>query len=473
MAARKPRSRKVVGSPTPRIAPPVPARSSGKSVVARAKEIGQPMWPWQATAATYINALAPGIGWLYPEVLVEAARQNGKTAIIRPLIVDRLIDGHRIIHAAQDLKLPREMHEEVATIIDEQFREYLPGRRGIKFGVGQEAVRLRNGGVYRIVSNSRSGARGGANDLVIVDEALDLTDMEFVSAAVPTTVSRPWGQVVYFSNAGDSSSVVLRWLRERADNDPALAYLEWSADPDLAHDDIVGWLQANPAIGHSSAMLANLKRYHASHVAGGTLDVWEREHLCRQTLARSQAIVTADEWGRQEFADLTVPSRATMGLKMDIGGERASAVLAWLENDGRVALDVIADVVGHPIDVDRLGPDLQKVATSKRVRDTVYDPYTDADIARHLKRATPLTGRDYANASEKFVRLVAGRQLRVHDDADLLAADLEATIPRTMRGGAFTAIKASPEATNTTAEAAIRAAWQASAPRPTGIARIY
>lgn len=473
MPNRKPRSRKIVGSDKPRIAPPQPARSDAKRLAGLATTIGEPFWPWQTEVARYVTATRPGGGWLYPEVAVVAARQNGKTSIMRPLIVDDLLEGRRVVHAAQDLKLPREMHEEIGTLIEAQYPELLPRRRGIKYGVGQESIHLTTGGSYRIVSNTRSGARGGSNDRVLVDEVLELTTMDFVAAAQPTVLTSQWGQMVYFSNAGDSQSVVLRWLQERAGNDPSLAYLEWSADPDVAHDDIAGWVQANPAIGHSPVMLDNLRRTHATHVMGGTLDVWEREHLCRQTLARTQALVTADEWARQEFADLVPPPRATMGLKMDIGGERASAVLSWTEADGKVAVAVIRDVVGHPIDVDRLGPDLQKAAAEYRVRDTVFDPYTDADIARHIRRAKPLTGRDYANASEKFVRLVAGRQLRVHDDADLLAADLTATIPRTMRGGAFTAIKASPDATNTTAEAAIRAAWQASAPRPTGIARIY
>jgi hypothetical protein len=102
----------------------------------------------------------------------------------------------------------------------------------------------------------------------------------------------------------------------------------------------------------------------------------------------------------------------------------------------------------------------------KRVGFAGFDPYTDADLARHLRRAKPLTGRDYANASEKFVRLVVGRQLRVHDDDGILASDLGATIRRSASGGAYIAIKASPETTNTAAEAAIRAAWMASGPTP-------
>jgi hypothetical protein len=463
----------VVGNPKPRLGPPIPARSAHRPLVKRAEELGVPLRPWQVTATRYITALAPGSGWMYPEVATLAARRNGKTSIMRPLIIERLFEGRRIVHAAQDLKLPREMHEEIATIIDENYREYLPSKRGVKYGVGQESIRLTTGGQYRIVSNSRSGARGMTNDLVLVDEVLELVNMDFVAAARPTTLTSPWGQVVYFSNSGTLGSVVLQWLKGRAENDPALAYLEWSADPELAPDDLKGWLQANPSIGHDAVLLPNLEREYRGHVMGGTLDIWEREHLCRQTLARHESIVSAEQWALQEFIEDTAPTRPVMGLKMDISGERASAVLAWPEEDGRVGIEVVADVEDHPIKVDELGPALQRIAVQNRVSEVTFDPYTDTDLAQHLRRSKPLSGREYANASEKFVRLTTSRQFRVHDEGAILAADLSATIPRSASGGTFVAIKASPEVTNTAAEAAIRAAWRATQPRPTGPARIY
>jgi hypothetical protein len=461
--SRKPKV--LFGNERPRIAPPVPARSQHREFCALAEVLGQPLWPWQAMGSRYITALAPSSGWLYPEVAIEAARQNGKTSIMKPLIVGRLRAGHRIIHTAQNRELPREMHEEVATLLAEHFPDELPERRGIRFGAGQETIRMKNGGFYRIVAPTRSSARGEPHDLVIVDEVLEMTDMDFIAAAKPSTVARPWGQIVYFSNAGTTASMVLLWLRSRADNDQALALLEWSADPALPADDLKGWLQANPAIGHNPVLLANLEREYRGHVAGGSLDVWEREHLCRQTLARHQSLVTSEQWLAQEFVSDVSPARPSLGVKMDISGERATAVLAWQEADGRIGLEVIADIEGHPIDSDWFGPELQRVASEKRVGMVAYDPYTDADLARHLRRAKPLTGRDYANASEKFVRLVTGRQFRVRDEVGLLAADLSATIPRPASNNTYIAIKASPEMTNTAAEAAIRATWLASTPK--------
>jgi len=71
------------------------------------------------------------------------------------------------------------------------------------------------------------------------------------------------------------------------------------------------------------------------------------------------------------------------------------------------------------------------------------------------------------------VRLVNARQFRVHDENGILATDLGVTVPRKSTNGAYVAVKASPEVSNTAAEAAIRAVWLASVPRPAVKAQVY
>ena len=52
--------------------------------------------------------------------------------------------------------------------------------------------------------------------------------------------------MIYLSNAGDETSVVLNAIRKRAGQDLALAYLEWSAPPEALLTDREAWRQANP-----------------------------------------------------------------------------------------------------------------------------------------------------------------------------------------------------------------------------------
>lgn len=468
MAVAEParRPRRVVGSAKPRLSPPEPLRTGERQFSALASSLGQPLWPWQRHAARFLTARGPS-GWLYPEVAVVVARQNGKTTLLAPLIVGRLLLGHRIIHTAQDADLPRETHQYVAELLERHYPDRL-GRGAIRYANGQEHIKTKRGGLYRIVPPSTGKARGKPNDLVIIDEARELEDDRFIAAANPSTIARQMSQTVYLSNAGTDLSDVLNSLRKRSGADPSLAYLEWSAAPGRQPDELAGWLESNPSIGHNPWLLDNLQRTYRSYLLADKMDVWEREHLCRWTVGASARLVTAEEWSAQAMLPERPepPVRTALGVKMDLSGERLSAVLAWRDDDDTIGLDVVMDVTGDPIDVDVLGPDLRRLQSRLRVRMVGYDPYTDADLARHFGKAEAITGRDYAAATERFTRTVAQRRFCVFDPGAIIADDLAVTTRRAATNGTSIAVKAGPEVTNTAAEAAIRAAWIASAPTP-------
>lgn len=419
----------------------------------------------------YITASA-GEKWLYPEVAVVVARQNGKTTLLESLIVSRLVAGYNVMHTAQNRDLPRETHDRLAGLISEHYPKLVEPKRGITYASGNEAIRLTTPdgrrAQYRIVAPTRGGARGKPVDTLIIDEVREMEDTDFISAAKPTVIASRKPQIIYLSNAGHAQSVVLNALRSRAGADPSLAYLEWSASPDRTPDDVAGWREANPSIGHNPNLLENLEREYRANVLGGSMHVWEQEHLCRWTVAKTALLVAPEEWAAQLFEPVRpTPSRPAMGIKMDPSGTRLSAVIAWPGPDEKVYLDVVADVTGDPIDVEKLGPDLKALSATLRAATIAFDPATDADVMRHITRpSTSITARDYASATERFVRLVAGRKLIVHDPGSILANDLEATTRKVMSAGTAIAVKADAERTNTAAEAAIRAVWAAAAARP-------
>ena len=164
--ARRP-TKASYGHERPRIAPPVPARSGAKDFGTFSADIGWNLRPWQDTAARYLTAEAPDGRWLYREVAIIVARQNGKTTILVPLIVHRLLTGQRIMHTAQNRELPREVFGMVADIMQDHFSSELRSRP--RFANGQEEIRLKGGGHYRIVAPTRGGARGPSNDLIFID----------------------------------------------------------------------------------------------------------------------------------------------------------------------------------------------------------------------------------------------------------------------------------------------------------------
>jgi len=450
------RRKPLVGVTRPRIAPPLPARSLVKQYDAIAKSIGITLMPHQILAGRYLTATGPD-GWLYREVAIVMARQNGKTELLVPRILMDLRAGKRIIHTAQNRILPRRVFFRVAFALDKS--EVVAFRQAN----GQERIVHRSGGEYVIVAPQR-GARGLSADTLIFDELREFEDYEVIAAATPTLTASPDPQTIYLSNAGSDASVVLNDLKRRGETggEGEYAYLEWSADEDRRIDDRDGWAQANPALGHLPRMEANLETAFRSKPA----PEFETEHRCRWVASMQPKLVSDAAWALCQ-GDVSIPDgRPALAFNMAPDASRASAALSWTMADGRIALIELAEVTGDPIDVDALGRDLKALALQKRARKIGFASWTDAALARHLPKAEAVDAKEFAAASATFVQLVSAGRL-VWAGCEDVTADLAwASRKPHEASGSFTAVPAVPERSITAALAAVRAVWLASAPKP-------
>lgn len=449
----------------------MPLRTGVEAFRRQSGEIGISLIPWQDVAGSYLYALDPAGNWLFPEGAVIVSRQNGKTEILVPHITTRLRMGRRIMHSAQNRELPREVFGRIADIFLDHYPSELARRP--RFANGQEEIRLKNGGVYRIVAPTRGGARGPSNDDVIIDELREMDVWDFIAAAKPTLNASRNPQILYLSNAGDDTSVVLNALRKRKDEDPSLAYLEWSASPERSSDDRAGWVEANPSIGHMPQIEDNLEREHRAHRLSGTLSIFETEHLCRWVNSLDQRLVDDYAWAVAESPEpLGRPKSAYMGVSMDPDGRRASAVIAWRTTDNRLALRQVFEQTGDPIDTDEVGDALRRIADRNRVVSVGYDGLTDRELAKFFRKSQPITGPEFANASARFATAVQSTALR-WEDAAAVTDDLVWTTRKPHdQSGSFQAVRADDDRPITASLASIRAVWLASLP-PAGLARVY
>ena len=459
------------GRAKPRISPPTPAKSDLAAFRETAVGVGIVLMSWQVSAARYLEATGRDGRHLFREVAIVAARQNGKNEILVPLIVKRLRAGKRIMHTAQDRSVPRDIFYRVADIMWEQDNALFPLRNDRqtkpRYANGQEEIRLSNGGVYSIVAPTRGGARGPSRDLVIIDELREFDSWDFIAAAKPTTIASTDPQILYLSNAGDEQSVVLNALRDRADKDPGLAYLEWSATPSLPADDVKGWAEANPAMGHEpegmGSVFGNLESEYLSNKLAGTLSIFEVEHLCRWVVSIRKRLVSEAAWKLGE-TEVEYPSKSFMGIALDPRGQRASAAIAWPRADGTLGLRLIFDVPGNPIDTDKLGPDLREAAKKYGVPLVGFDPLTDAVLAKFFPQSEPIAGQKHANASARFVSAVEAGKVKWADCA-AVTSDLVWTARKEHdESGSFQAVRGNDDRPITAALAAIRAVWLASEP---------
>ena len=446
------------GKAKPRISPPRPLKVRGSEFETAAADMELELMPWQEYAGLYLNAVNADQNWLYPEVALLVARQNGKTTLLLPHILARMRMGRRVLHTAQNREIPRETFELLADYVAGG-NEVIP-KGGIRWANGQEVIKFRNGGRYTLVA-PRHGVRGHRADDVIQDEVREQHDDSLKRAMLPTLTASPNPQTVYLSNAGDDSSVVLNDLRRRKDENGPLAYLEWSAAPERALDDPVGWAEANPSLGHYLTM-ERLRQMRATQ----TSSAFETEHLCRWVATTRERLVDEYAWNLCAVDTLPQPRRPFMGVAMDPSGTRASAAVAWQQDDGKVALRLVFDVTGSPIDTKRLGDDMRTLAGKLGVREVGFDPLTDAELAKFFKKATPISGQKYANASARFVTAVSADMVR-HTDAASVTDDLTWTARKPHdESGSYQAVRAKDDRPITASLAAIRAVWLASGPQP-------
>jgi hypothetical protein len=470
-AARKLAEAMLKGHDRPRIAPPMPARSEAKAFAIVAREMGIDLMPWQQISSRYITATGPGGRHLFREVALLVARQQGKTTLMKPHIVRELRAGRKIMHIAQNRELPRQMFGIIADAIAATDKDLLPKRRGRiiwpRYGSGQEEIVLNNGASYRIAAASRGGARGHANDIVIIDELREMESFDVMAAAEPTLTMSDDPQIIYLSNAGNDASVVLNSVRDRAGEDEALAFLEWSASPDRQADDREGWCEANPALGYYPSVLRTLESDYRKAQLTGNLAIFETEHLCRWVVTMRERLVDEFAWKLCQAKEaLSAPRRPFMAVSMAPTGTRASAAIAWQQPDLTMALRLLYDVTGDPINADALGEDLRRTATRLGVGMVGFDPLTDAGLAKYFRKSQAISGPKYANATDTFVTLVKARQLR-WDDAAQIADDLVWTAKKPHEeSGSYQAVRANDDRPITAALAAIRAVWLASGPKP-------
>ena len=262
--------------------------TDGYACIAFAKDVlGIPLFPWQEWLLIHALELIPdefgGKVYRFRIVCVSVARQNGKTVVAALLALWHMFALHSstVIGTAQDLAKADDTWKDAVAIaegceyFDDLFDEH---------GVNKShpyTFTLFDGCEYRVSATSGDAGRGFSGDLILLDELRTHKDWKTWSAVTNTMNARPEAQCWAFSNAGDATSVVMRYKRAEAHRelgwpdgdrefegvldeiDPEIqaileefggdikpGWFEWSAPPNVKRGDIQGLAQANPSMNH-------------------------------------------------------------------------------------------------------------------------------------------------------------------------------------------------------------------------------
>ncbi len=239
--------------------------SAGQEAVELAASAGLVLDPWQASVLDGSLRERPDGKWSAFEVGLIVSRQNGKGSVIeaRELAGLFLFGDELILHSAHEFKTAAEGFRRVLSLIEDA-PELRSRVKKVTRSHGDEGIELKTGQRIRFVARTGGAGRGFSGDLVILDEAYNLSNNQ-MAALLPTLSARPNPQLWYTSSAPDKDIAPCEQLarvrsRALAGGDPSLAYFEWSIDAHDefcnsdcdAHDDPAApasWAKANPALG--------------------------------------------------------------------------------------------------------------------------------------------------------------------------------------------------------------------------------
>jgi len=246
--------------PRVRRAPPAPG-SDGDDAGFLSSAYGLAPDEWQADVLDDWLGRGRDGRWAAATCGLAVPRQNGKNGVVEVRELFGMVAlGERFLHTAHEVKTARKAFLRIASFFEHgrQHPELAALAREIRRTNGQEAVILTNGGSVEFIARSRGSGRGFTVDVLVCDEAQDLTDEE-LAALLPTISAAPLGnpQMILTGTPPDPDKAqqgeVFRRVRSDGESgrDPRLAWTDFGvADglmPDVDDRDL--WHRVNPALG--------------------------------------------------------------------------------------------------------------------------------------------------------------------------------------------------------------------------------
>lgn len=396
------------------VKPPGRRSSSGPEAVELAAACGLILDDWQAAALDVAMSERANGSWAASDVALIASRQNGKNGIVeaRELLGLALL-GESIIHTSHWFPTTRESYFRLLTLIEAHPDvSSLVTAKWATPAQGYE-IRFRGGGRIRFIARTRTSGRGLTGDLLIFDEAQDLSD-DAQGALLPSISARPGSQAWYLGSAPNLDSAVFHRIRRRgrAGGEGRLAYLEYSAAPDASLDDRRAWAQANPALG-----IRITEEAIESERAVMSDEMFARERLSISPDINESSVFPGSAWSNVCHEE----ARATPGVfAFDANPERSAAGIVV------VGPGPIVEVSDYRPGVSWLLERVPELATKYEAAFAVDGKGPAASLIDELERrgvtVVPVDSGDLPGACGSFFDAVVEASIEVRSDTDLDAA---------------------------------------------------
>jgi hypothetical protein len=365
---------------TPPLRPLTRETTLGYRVIDFASQVcGVKLYPWQEWLLIHALELREDGGLRFRTVVVLVARQQGKSmlSVILALFFMYVLGRELVIGTAQDLDVAEEIWQDAVDIVEET-PELNALKKRVVLRNGQKALELTTGERYKVKAANRRAGRGLSGDLIVLDELREHQSFDAWGAITKTTIARPHAQVWALSNAGDATSVVLRFLRKKAhasigdpdginaegvladeleaadleaevlaeldEDDDSLGIFEWSAPPGAETKDRDAWAQANPALGYGLVTERTLAAARSTDPEW----VFRTEVLCQWSDGTIEGPFPPGAWSAGTDKSSSVPQENALKFCLDTNVERTRSYIAFCgyRSDGIPHVEVSAARAG-------------------------------------------------------------------------------------------------------------------------------
>lgn len=297
--------------------------------------------PWQANILMDWMAMTPWGKWISKTCGGSVPRQNGKTGLLEGRAeAGMLLYNEQVIYTAHLQKTATETFEEMASFFDTpKLRKYI---KDIKTALGREQIVLQSGARVKYLARTRNGGRGQHGDLLIFDEAQELS-IDAQASFIPAISASLNPQVIYAGTPPDPTAdgTVFRSIREkvRAGETRSTAWFEFSVDEIGDVHDRNRWAETNPALGRR-IMESTIE----SEVEQLAEDTFARERLGWWTPNVEHNLdyaIDADLW---ESCKSSVPKpegKTAYGVKFSADGSMVALAGAVIPTNGAARISLI------------------------------------------------------------------------------------------------------------------------------------
>lgn len=294
--------------------------------------------PWQELVLSdWLGLDASGM-WAAPTCGLSVPRQNGKTLAFQARAQHGMLKrGEWVVYTSHLQKTSTETFLEMKGFFEHP--AVAPRVKCVKGALGREEIVLKNGGRIQFVARTRNGGRGLHGDLLVFDEAQELTAAQ-QAAFLPAISASSNPQTVYMGTPPDEGcdgSVFRRIRREAmAGNARKTAWAEWSVPEVGDVSDRARWARANPSLG--------------ALILEGTVES-EMEQMAPDTFARERLGWWSPE---AEHADRCIPAAAWASARTDSPPESGTRCFAvkFAPGGRRAALAVCLKTPEGPFHVE-------------------------------------------------------------------------------------------------------------------------